>query len=501
MAEADHHELIIVRRHEEDEHESHSSAWKVAHADFMTAMMAFFLIMWLINVTDDQVRKGIAEYFNPIHLSQGQTELKGLNQPDPSAKQGGKRGHNDSQAALPEFNPLKLSEGHDDKKSLDSKNAAPAAAAPPAAAAAPAAAPAGAGKGASGEGLAATAAVPAAGSGEAKERAVFQDPYAVLAKLAAQYSAEHPGSVDNIAGDDRKPGLAGGEVDRDPFDPVYWQLADVPSARTDHPGNPGTAAAIPHDVLPDAAAAQAAVSKVNGGLDDGTPLERLDGTPIKLPAPAPLAKEKAPTDAKSATGNAREKSAESKLSAVDNDKVPAEADAAKPEARPAPEPGSGSADDLNKAAQVLGDQIAKSVNATMGSGASPSLTVKATAEGILVDLTDSADFSMFEVGSAIPNGKVVVLMAEIAKALALRPGNIVLRGFTDARPFRSELYDNWRLSAARAQMAHYMLTRDSVDDSRVVRIEGYADRDLKNPSDPNAAENRRIEILLQEAKP
>ena len=63
------HELIIVRRHEEEEHAHHSSAWKVAHADFMTAMMAFFLIMWLINVTDDEVRKGISQYFNPIHLS------------------------------------------------------------------------------------------------------------------------------------------------------------------------------------------------------------------------------------------------------------------------------------------------------------------------------------------------------------------------------------------------------------------------------------------------
>jgi flagellar motor protein MotB len=53
----------------------------VAHADFMTAMMAFFLIMWLINVTDDQMRKGISQYFNPIHLSEGSTELKGLNAP------------------------------------------------------------------------------------------------------------------------------------------------------------------------------------------------------------------------------------------------------------------------------------------------------------------------------------------------------------------------------------------------------------------------------------
>ena len=53
MAQNDnHHELIIVKRHDDEEHEHHSSAWKVAHADFMTAMMAFFLIMWLVNVTD-----------------------------------------------------------------------------------------------------------------------------------------------------------------------------------------------------------------------------------------------------------------------------------------------------------------------------------------------------------------------------------------------------------------------------------------------------------------
>ena len=58
VAEPGGHELIIVRRHEEEEHEHHSSAWKVAHADFMTAMMAFFLIMWLINVTDDRGAQG-----------------------------------------------------------------------------------------------------------------------------------------------------------------------------------------------------------------------------------------------------------------------------------------------------------------------------------------------------------------------------------------------------------------------------------------------------------
>lgn len=43
----------------------HSGAWKVAYADFVTAMMAFFLLMWLISSTDEQGRKALAEYFTP----------------------------------------------------------------------------------------------------------------------------------------------------------------------------------------------------------------------------------------------------------------------------------------------------------------------------------------------------------------------------------------------------------------------------------------------------
>jgi len=43
----------------------HSGAWKVAYADFVTAMMAFFLLMWLLSSTDEQERKALAEYFTP----------------------------------------------------------------------------------------------------------------------------------------------------------------------------------------------------------------------------------------------------------------------------------------------------------------------------------------------------------------------------------------------------------------------------------------------------
>ncbi len=50
-------------------HGHHGGAWKVAYADFVTAMMAFFLLMWLINTTDPEQKRGIAEYFAPASIS------------------------------------------------------------------------------------------------------------------------------------------------------------------------------------------------------------------------------------------------------------------------------------------------------------------------------------------------------------------------------------------------------------------------------------------------
>jgi chemotaxis protein MotB len=50
-------------------------------------------------------------------------------------------------------------------------------------------------------------------------------------------------------------------------------------------------------------------------------------------------------------------------------------------------------------------------------------------------------------------------------------------------------------------MAYYMLIRGGLPEKRFERVEGYADHRLKDPSHPLAAENRRIEILVREAKP
>ena len=56
---------IIVRRKKVIAGGHHGGAWKVAYADFVTAMMAFFMLMWLLNATTEKQRKGLADYFAP----------------------------------------------------------------------------------------------------------------------------------------------------------------------------------------------------------------------------------------------------------------------------------------------------------------------------------------------------------------------------------------------------------------------------------------------------
>src|SRR5450755_964704 len=61
---------IIIKRVKKGGHAHHGGAWKVAYADFVTAMMAFFLLMWLINTTTPEQKRGIADYFAAQSISQ-----------------------------------------------------------------------------------------------------------------------------------------------------------------------------------------------------------------------------------------------------------------------------------------------------------------------------------------------------------------------------------------------------------------------------------------------
>ncbi|MFH1557276.1 MAG: MotB family protein [Pseudomonadota bacterium] len=429
---AEHGEIIIIKRHHEEEHESHSSAWKVAHADFMTAMMAFFLIMWLINATDKDTRKAIANYFNPVDLASSITELKGLNDPD-DTQANGTSADGDKQNSLKNTTGAKSGAGADRQQ------------------------------------------------GD-KERSAFQDPYAVLNKLAGDADPS-PGNVtaDTAIGDIGSPGSGAGDTSRDPFDPVYWQTNAARKTKTDTPG------AVKSNVAPAGARPDATAPRA-----DAQPLQDKDTAQV-ADATQPAAKGQgagAAPKAGSAAGPAQSgqfQSGQAQSGQIQSGQQMS---------------GQGQATQIQpgqiQAAQALQAELGAALKAAMGPSHAPNLDVKATREGLVINLTDDIDYSMFGVGSAIPDPKLVRAMEKVAKIVAARPGDIVLRGHTDGRPFRSDTYDNWRLSTARAQMAYYMLVRGGLEEARVRRIEGVADRDLKNRTDPYAAGNRRIEILLRE---
>ena len=65
--------ILIIKKKGHGDHGHHGGAWKVAYADFVTAMMAFFLLLWLLNVTTEEQRLGIANYFMPDSVSRSQS--------------------------------------------------------------------------------------------------------------------------------------------------------------------------------------------------------------------------------------------------------------------------------------------------------------------------------------------------------------------------------------------------------------------------------------------
>ena len=186
MSDGDNHhhgknEIIIIKRHGDHEGDHHSAAWKIAYADFMTAMMAFFLVMWLVNAANEETKASIASYFNPIKLTDDKPADKSVEKPGKDAE-----GENTQ----------------DKSKEQGDKQAA--------------------GNGAEmGRDQSATAGEETKYS----EANFFENPYSVLSEIAqevgqqANVSAKGEGGAD-VSGP--ATGADGGEAYRDPFDPDFW---------------------------------------------------------------------------------------------------------------------------------------------------------------------------------------------------------------------------------------------------------------------------------------
>lgn len=448
--------IIIVRRKHDDDHGHHGGAWKIAYADFVTAMMAFFLVMWLINAANEKTKAQVASYFNPIKLTDASTSKKGINEPAKVTADGDK---SEKSAASGDQSNIK-------SEKPPEKDADPT---------------------------------------QFTADEIFKNPYGILAQLASQageggappgHSTKGLAIVEIV-----EPGRKGGEAIRDPFDPLAWKLVKEPVEKAAGPKTAEDGAATemaepPKEVLQKVEEKKAAVE---GAV--AAKIETAAGVEGAAKPPESAAKQPA-----GGTSN-QIKDHEARPIPPSPPSVTA---AQKPEAGPAKQASVAAPVEKKeatkfeiasaKAATAVRERLIKDLK-KFDPEKNPSLDVKQTKEGVLISLTDSMSFDMFALGSAEPKPQLVLLMEKVAATLHDYKGRIVIRGHTDSRRFRNRDYDNWRLSTARAQMAYYMLIRAGVAETSVERIEGYADRDLKRPDQPEAAENRRIEILLKVNEP
>ena len=450
------HEIIIVKRNHHDHDEGHhGGVWKIAFADFMTAMMCFFLVMWLINAANEQTKAAVASYFNPVELIDRNSSRKGLEDLGDGPSKVGLTADNPQDGASKAGENGKGGAGSSDRRQTKE----------------------------------------ASQKSDLSDEHLFADPYAVLAEIATDtgvmqnVSAKGEGGAQNSG---PATGASGGESYRDPFAPDFWSQqvatpgAEASAERTRIEGDPAkpgekvaetevpkVKAVPPAPPLPDAPLEPLAIQK-----PDVKTTARPAGAKIGKAVREEVKGEPAP-DGKPAAG------------AADI----AKAETAKAETKQAAEPGekAPSSAALKTAAEIK-QELAKAF--APGEKLAAGVSVEATDKGVVISITDQLDFGMFEIGSAMPRRELVLAMEKIGRIVNEKKGTITISGHTDARPFRSDTYDNWRLSTARAHSAYYMLVRGGVDESRITEVAGFADRQPKIPSDPLAAANRRIEILM-----
>ncbi|MCD2183422.1 flagellar motor protein MotB [Rhizobium sp. GN54] len=222
MSEGENHhngknEIIIVKRHSDHDEGAHNSAWKIAYADFMTAMMAFFLVMWLINAANEETKASVASYFNPIKLTDDKPADKSLKKPGKQAE-----GEDTQDKSNSEGEKLSQSQGAEQGRQQSTT---------------------------------------AGEESQYSQADFFQNPYSVLSEIAQEVGQQANVSARGDGGaSDAGPatGAAGGEAYRDPFDPDFWtqqvEISQATSAGSENVSKPAQVAAADAAENPDEAA-------------------------------------------------------------------------------------------------------------------------------------------------------------------------------------------------------------------------------------------------------
>ncbi|MDD2901015.1 MAG: flagellar motor protein MotB [Syntrophales bacterium] len=120
-----------------------------------------------------------------------------------------------------------------------------------------------------------------------------------------------------------------------------------------------------------------------------------------------------------------------------------------------------------------------------------------TDEGLRIELMEKEKARFFEVGSAKINQEAQKIFGVISKELGVLPNHLTIEGHTDSRPYGSQNYTNWELSADRANAARRLMGEEGVKPGQISEVRGYADRRLYVNDNPNDDRNRRVSIIVR----
>ena len=121
-----------------------------------------------------------------------------------------------------------------------------------------------------------------------------------------------------------------------------------------------------------------------------------------------------------------------------------------------------------------------------------------TAEGLRIELSESASGTFFDSGSAKLNGDGAELLVTLAQELGSLPNKLSIEGHTDSKPYApSAAYGNWELSTDRANAARRVMQANGIRNDQVTQVRGFSDQRLRKPDAPLDPANRRISVIVQ----
>ncbi|MFZ4762923.1 MAG: flagellar motor protein MotB [Alphaproteobacteria bacterium] len=130
------------------------------------------------------------------------------------------------------------------------------------------------------------------------------------------------------------------------------------------------------------------------------------------------------------------------------------------------------------------------------------LMIDQTPEGLRIQIVDQDGSSMFPLGRAEMYEQTQKLLALVGDVVKQMPNHISVRGHTDGNQFRGDKgYNNWDLSADRANSCRRELEKNGVPQERIANVVGKADTDHLVKDDPLSPRNRRISIIMLRENP